>query len=303
MSTTTVLLIAVPALVVLAALVLLAAARRRDTDVAVGQLSHETMTRDRGPLHPDDDETAPPTTGREVERAAALERRGGGLAVQERELARADRAPVPWVPPDAETLGVTRRQFLNRTTVGLFGLGLSGFGAASLGFLWPSNTGGFGAAIQVGSIEDIQARIDEGDGFAYYPEGRMWVTNFPSSALEAAQAIYSPQELSGMDAGVVALYQKCPHLGCRVPQCVTSQWFECPCHGSQYNQVGEKKGGPAPRGMDRFAMTVSGGQLTVDTGTVIQGPPIGTNTTGQEAEGPHCVTGGAESGGESEGGH
>ena len=46
------------------------------------------------------------------------------------------------------------------------------------------------------------------------------------------------------------------HLGCRVPECVTSQWFECPCHGSQYNRVGEKKGGPAPRGLDRFAMSV-----------------------------------------------
>ena len=43
-----------------------------------------------------------------------------------------------------------------------------------------------------------------------------------------------------------------------------SQWFECPCHGSQYNQVGEKKGGPAPRGMDRFATEVAGGVLTVE---------------------------------------
>jgi cytochrome b6-f complex iron-sulfur subunit len=41
-------------------------------------------------------------------------------------------------------------------------------------------------------------------------------------------------------------------------------------------------------------MTVKGGVLTVDTGTIIQGPPIGTNTTGQEAEGPHCITGGHE---------
>jgi cytochrome b6-f complex iron-sulfur subunit len=94
-----------------------------------------------------------------------------------------------------------------------------------------------------------------------------------------------------MEAGVIALYQKCPHLGCRVPSCETSQWFECPCHGSQYNQVGEKKGGPAPRGMDRFGMSVDGNNLTVDTGTIIQGPAIGTNTSGQEAEGPHCAGG------------
>ena len=97
-----------------------------------------------------------------------------------------------------------------------------------------------------------------------------------------------------MEAGYTALYQKCVHLGCRVPQCLTSQWFECQCHGSQYNQVGEKKGGPAPRGLDRFAMSVDGGNFVVDTGIIIQGPAIGTNTTGQEAEGPHCITGGGE---------
>jgi cytochrome b6-f complex iron-sulfur subunit len=77
-----------------------------------------------------------------------------------------------------------------------------------------------------------------------------------------------------------------------VPECETSQWFECPCHGSQYNRVGEKKGGPAPRGLDRFAMSVTGGVFSVDTGLIIPGPPIGTNTTGQEAEGPHCISGG-----------
>jgi cytochrome b6-f complex iron-sulfur subunit len=290
MSSSTIIAIAFVVLVVLAGMLLFATARRRDTDTALGQLSHETRTRDRGPVSPTADEPpAAPVTGREVERAAALERRGVGT------LERAPvAAPVPWVPPDAETIGVTRRQFFNRSIVGLFGLGLTGFGGAAVVFLWPGASGGFGSAIRVGKIADIQAKIDEGSGFAYYPEGRMWITNYPSASLEKARAVYSPGELQGMEAGVVALYQKCPHLGCRVPSCVTSQWFECPCHGSQYNQVGEKKGGPAPRGMDRFAMTVSGGALTVDTGQVIQGPPIGTNTTGQEAEGPHCITGGAK---------
>jgi cytochrome b6-f complex iron-sulfur subunit len=292
MSTSTIIAIAVIVLVALAGLLLFASARRRDVDTALGQLSHETKVRDRGPVSPTSDEDGPlehQRTGREVERAAALERYRGG------ELEKAPaKAPVPWVPPDAETIGVTRRQFFNRSIVGLFGLGLTGFGGASIVFLWPGSSGGFGSAIRVGKITDIEAKIDEGSGFAYYPEGRMWITKYPSSALSKAKGVYSPPELAGMEAGVVALYQKCPHLGCRVPSCVTSKWFECPCHGSQYNNVGEKKGGPAPRGMDRFAMTVSGGVLTVNTGQVIQGPPIGTNTTGQEAEGPHCVSGGAK---------
>ena len=36
-------------------------------------------------------------------------------------------------------------------------------------------------------------------------------------------------------------------------------------------------------------MSVTDGVLTVNTGAIVQGPPIGTNTTGQEAEGPHCI--------------
>ena len=169
----------------------------------------------------------------------------------------------------------------------------SGFGAAVLAFLWPVPKGGFGSKIRVGKVSDLQAQITSGKGFLYLAEGRMWLTNYPSYAVEKAKAAYSQPVLNSMEAGIVVVYQKCPHLGCRVPSCATSQWFECPCHGSQYNQAGEKKGGPAPRGMDRFVTEVSGGVLNVDTGTVIQGPPIGVNTTGQEAEGPHCVGGAA----------
>ena len=284
MSPSTIILIAVPVLVVLAGVLLFASARRRDTGSAEGVLSSETARRDRGPVELS--EEGRPVSGREVERAAVVARRESSAPVKVAE------PPVAWVPPDDETIGVTRRQFFNRSIVVSFALGLSGFGAGVLAFLWPSGAGGFGSKINVGSLGDIQAAIDDGDGFAYYPEGRMWVTNFPSAALDKARAVYSPSELAGMEEGFVALYQKCPHLGCRVPQCLSSQWFECGCHGSQYNRVGEKKGGPAPRGMDRFAMTVDGGSLEVDTGQVIEGPPIGTNTTGQEAEGPHCVSGG-----------
>ena len=289
MSATTVLAIAIPALVVAAGVLLFAAARRRDNGAATGVLTREAAKRDRGPVTLDDG--GAPVTGREVERAAALARREETLPA-----AKVEEAPVEWVPPDEETLGVTRRQFFNRSIVAMFGFGLSGLGAAMLAQLWPSGTGGFGGRIRVGSVDDIKQAITDGNGFAYYPEARMWVTAYPSEALSKAEAVYSEPELVAMREGLVTLWQKCPHLGCRVPQCETSQWFECPCHGSQYNRVGEKKGGPAPRGMDRFAATIDGGVLTVDTGTAgqIQGPPIGTNTTGQEAEGPHCVGGGSE---------
>ena len=46
--------------------------------------------------------------------------------------------------------------------------------------------------------------------------------------------------------------------------------------------------------MDHFPVTVNGGVVEVDTGFRVDGAPIGTNTTGQEAEGPHCVGGASE---------
>jgi cytochrome b6-f complex iron-sulfur subunit len=280
MSTGTILLIVIPLLVVLAGVLLAGAARRRETGDAVGGLSRETRKRDKGASLDADLEP----TGRDIERDAKLAQSG--------KLVPVDPAPLePYTPPDAETLGVTRRQFLNRAILGFTGFSLAAFGGAVLAFIWPNAQGGFGSKIRIGNIDDVKASIVEGNGFFYVPEGRMWITEYPSDALEKAAQVYSPAELTGMEAGVNTLFQTCPHLGCRVPNCDSSQWFECPCHGSRYNRVGEKRGGPAPRGMDRFPATISGGVLEVDTGVRIQGPPIGTNTTGQEPEGPSCLGG------------
>ena len=287
MATTTVLLIAIPILVVLAGVLVFASARRRDTGAAIGALARETRQRDRGAVAPSAD-AEEPTSGRAVERAAALEQRAGSKEL----VSVGASAPVAWVPPDPEVLAVTRRQFFNRGIVTFWIVGLSGFGASVLAFLWPKLGGGFGSEINIGTTQSVDAKISDGDGFAYYPEGRMWVTHYPAAALGAAKRAYTGPDLASMEAGYTALYQKCVHLGCRVPECKTSQWFECQCHGSQYNRNGEKKGGPAPRGLDRFALTVSNGVVSVDTKVPLQGPPIGTNTTGQEAEGPHCVGGG-----------
>ena len=287
------LIAAIVVIALLAAVAVFSALKSRDADGAVGILSRETKSRDRESTVLGDEDAL---TGKQVERAQVLERKA---ASKELVLAaRQSAPPAPYVPPDPEVIGVSRRQFFNRTIVLMMQIGLGGFGLASIAFLWPQLGGGFGSAIRVGLVSDVLNEIRGSNGFLYRAEGRMWITEYPNGAVEKARAAYSANELTGMEAGlalgldggVIALYQKCPHLGCRVPECVTSQWFECPCHGSQYNRVGEKRGGAAPRGMDRFAMSVSAdGVLTVDTGTIIQGPPIGTNTTGQEAEGPNCI--------------
>lgn len=287
-------------LVLLGAGMLFAAMRRRDSRLATGKLSRETRRRDRSKAERSQSDAdaaeaesaasdvlaAAPADAASAEQSAVSTWRGGGSSA---EVVEAE-VVSDWSPPDPEAVGVTRRQFLNRSIIGFMGLSISGFGAAMIAQLWPAFVTGFGAVINAGPVDEIKDQIRDNNGFLKLSSGRMWITEYPESAIEKARAAYSPGELAGMEQGLVALYWKCPHLGCTVPECVSSQWFECPCHGSQYNRVGEKRGGPAPRGMDRFSVSVNDkGELLVDTGSIIQGPPIGTNTTGQEAEGPNCI--------------
>lgn len=227
-----------------------------------------------------------PTSGRALERGVALERHRGRRAV---EGALTAPPPAPRAPTDPEALGVTRRHFFNRSITAFFTLGLAGFGAAAVAFVWPALSGGFGSKVRAGKAGEITDLIDSTREPFYVASARTWIVPYPRQALPAAEKTYSGAVLEGMKEGFIALYQKCPHLGCRVPFCTASQWFECPCHGSRFNRAGERKAGPAPRGMDRFALAVESGAVIVDTSTVVQGPPIGVNTTGQEAEGPHCV--------------
>jgi len=285
MSTAAVIAIAVGVVVVLAAVSFLTLARRSDVRGA-GALSGETVQRDKAARKQHEPVVDAPTRS-EVEGAAAASRSTELVPAAEPQI-------VQWTPPDPEVIGVSRRQFFNRATVTLMSAGLGAFAAAAfVAFLWPSGTGGFGGSVTVGKIGAIRNGINAGGGFFYVPEARSWITAYPQEALPLAETVYPDNVLANMREGIVVLSQKCPHLGCRVPECATSQWFECQCHGSQYNRAGEKKAGPAPRGMDHHPATVSpGGDVTIDTGVVVPGAAIGTNTTGQEAEGPHCTSDG-----------
>jgi cytochrome b6-f complex iron-sulfur subunit len=290
MSTGTILLIAIPVVLVLAALFLVVTARNSDRNAATGLLARETEKRDRARRKTERAaDEAPPAAGRTLERSTALAQRGGGtVAVLERNT----ELDVLRPPMDEEQLGQTRRQFFNRSIIVMFLLSLGGFGGAVLAFLWPSLSGGFGAKVRAGKADEILDSIkSKGEPF-YVADARTYLVPYPASAMKNAEKFYSGATLKGMEAGFVALYQKCVHLGCKVPWCGSSQWFECPCHGSQYSRVGEKTAGPAPRGLDRFAVSVDGGIVTVDSGALTNGPALGTDSTGQQAEGPHC-TGGA----------
>jgi cytochrome b6-f complex iron-sulfur subunit len=278
-------------LLVAAVSVVMLAGRARAS--STGTLSRETRKRDEETSEPASTEAAASSstdleaTGRERSDETRASSFGGMLA------RRRGGEVTEYEPVDEEEIGVSRRQFLNRGVLTAVGFGLSGFGAAMLGFLWPlQGLGGFGGTVNVGKLTDILATIDAQQKPFYAAQARAYVVRYPKdpAALAAAKKIYKPAIYKDMsELGIVALYQRCVHLGCRVPFCQTSQWFECPCHGSKYSRVGEKKAGPAPRGLDRFYATQAADSIIVDTGTIFLGPPIGTDTTGQNAEGPLCV--------------
>jgi cytochrome b6-f complex iron-sulfur subunit len=188
-------------------------------------------------------------------------------------------------PPSKPVKSISRRDFFRGsliTSLLIFG---AEFGGATLAFLWPNLKGGFGSIIDAGSLADIKAQLQATQQPVYFGAGRFYIVPYTGSP--TSDADYAA--LGVTSDGVMPLYQRCVHLGCRVPFCTSSQWFECPCHGSKYNEAGEYKLGPAPRGMDRFKIVVTGGNVTVDTSEVVLGPPRGTDTTGEVAQGPFCV--------------
>lgn len=66
-------------------------------------------------------------------------------------------------------------------------------------------------------------------------------------------------------SGIYALKSVCTHLGCTPNWLEAEQKFKCPCHGSGFYKDGVNFEGPAPRPLERYAISVADdGQLLVD---------------------------------------
>ncbi|HEY7650848.1 MAG TPA: Rieske 2Fe-2S domain-containing protein [Methylomirabilota bacterium] len=175
--------------------------------------------------------------------------------------------------------GLSRRQLLRvalGTSVGLWLLEIT---AGTIGFIWPNLAGGFGGDLVIGTLEDVKnqnSNLPIEEGFpAYYAFARSFVILVDPSQ----QRFIAGEDDSGDGTAlnVRALYQRCPHLGCKPNPCLKNFWLECPCHGSRYDRLGIKADGaqygPAPRSMDRFAISVDGdGVLIINTGKITLGP-------------------------------
>jgi cytochrome b6-f complex iron-sulfur subunit len=175
--------------------------------------------------------------------------------------------------------GVSRRELLRGSLAAAMGLWLIEVTAGTIGFLWPNLQGKFGGEVRIGTFDEVKlanASLPIDQGFpAYYSAARAFVV-----LVDPSQQRFIPgedQTGDGTSVNVRALYQRCPHLGCKPNPCLKNFWLECPCHGSRYDRLGTKAAGaqfgPAPRSMDRFAIIVDQqGVLTIDTGKITLGP-------------------------------
>ena len=101
----------------------------------------------------------------------------------------------------------------------------------------------------IGDLDTIKLQnctlpIEEGFP-AYYPEARAFVILYDPGQ----QRFVAGEDTTGNGEAlnVRALYQRCPHLGCKPNPCLKNFWFECPCHGSRYDRLGIKADGAAVR--------------------------------------------------------
>jgi cytochrome b6-f complex iron-sulfur subunit len=154
---------------------------------------------------------------------------------------------------------LSRRKFLSYAWWGAFGLMTATTVGAIGSYFWPNlRTTGFGAKINIGQA----SALPPVGSVTYFADAQFYVSHVPE--------------------GIIAMWRKCPHLGCVVPwepglasldTIEPTGRFACPCHNSQYDRYGVIKSGPAPRPLDWFPIERNpDGTLSVDTGRVNQRP-------------------------------
>lgn len=180
---------------------------------------------------------------------------------------------------DERTL--SRRSFMRRMVGAGVGLLSLEFVGGTIAMLWPGPGEGLGVEHDVGTLAELRGLFPRwASGIpAEFRPARAFIVNVP-----AAKAMALGQDVVVEEPGageILALWRKCPHLGCMIPPaCEERGRFQCFCHQSTYNILGEKlELGPAARGMDRFPVRIeANGRLIVDAREVVKGPPKGTVT-------------------------
>ncbi len=189
------------------------------------------------------------------------------IASRKTEVADSEGVPAASVAPVDRDL--SRRRFISASFWTGLTLTLLGSVGLLLDFLWPRGVRGFGGPVPAGNVLDYP----RGGEPVENREGQFWIANLDPGDDTASGP--------GGAEGLLALWRKCPHLGCTVPWRPTAtvdpypgvnNWYQCPCHGSTYTRAGVLVFGPAPRSMDTMEIEIDdAGNITVQTGEITNG--------------------------------
>lgn len=186
---------------------------------------------------------------------------------------------------------LSRRRFLRRSLLGIWGLTATASIAGAIGMLYPNLEGQFGTSITLGKKTEFPAALPsqfklEQAGVFHRLDAKTYIVHLAADTellLHGAKLedqLASENIFKDSDGSYwIALYHRCVHLGCIVPFRDECSSFKCPCHGSHYNVDGEWLGKPAPRSMDRFAFSFVGEDLVVNTGKLNNTVLIPDDTT------------------------
>ncbi len=141
---------------------------------------------------------------------------------------------------------VSRRQFLGLAWLTSLAVFVGETFVALFKFVQPVTAGGFGGIVKAGSVDA-------------FPVGSITLVQSGRFYLHRLE-----------DGSFLALWQRCTHLGCAVPWEESEDQFHCPCHGSLFSKVGVVLGGPAPRPLDIFPVSIDEGEIFVNTESAIE---------------------------------
>ena len=157
----------------------------------------------------------------------------------------ANESPVNGSPVNGTSL--SRRNFVKLGLGALSALAALEAGGVALLYLKPrSLQEQFGGLVTAGAVQD-------------FPAGS--VTEFTEGRFYLARA---------HDGGFLAVYCRCPHLGCTVNWVADKERFYCPCHASSFDAFGNFQNSPVPRALDLFPIKIVDGEVKVDTSVLIQ---------------------------------
>jgi cytochrome b6-f complex iron-sulfur subunit len=145
----------------------------------------------------------------------------------------------------SNVLPLSRRQFLKLGVGAVSALATLEVGSASLMFLQPRTAEGeISGIVEAGAVDS-------------FPNGT--VTEFKNGRFYLVRSY---------DGGFLAVYRRCPHLGCIVNWEEAEEQFYCPCHASSFDIHGNFENAPVSRALDTFDIEIKNEIVFVDTSRI-----------------------------------